>query len=82
MSEHPIDTSAPRQPHTVQSRTGTRAADTRKITAQVAVEAIVNLYGDGYELETIRAVMEEGTLMGVAPLYLDMLRPYTQPEED
>lgn len=43
------------------------------ITAQVAVEAIINCEGDGYEQATMRAVWDEAHTQGVASLYIDML---------
>lgn len=48
----------------------------RQIAAQVAVEAIVNAYGDGYDVETVRAVLAEAEEVGVADIYVDMLRDY------
>ena len=51
--------------------------DPRKATAQVAVEAIVNVYGDGYDLETIAAVRSEAIAAGVSDFYVDMLPPHT-----
>lgn len=45
-----------------------------KIAAQVAVEAIINTYGDGYDLTTMQVVREVGTKAGVDDFYLDPLR--------
>jgi len=44
------------------------------ITAQVAVEAIINSYGDGYDTSTMQAVREVAIREGVADFYLDPLR--------
>lgn len=44
-----------------------------RITAQVAVEAIVN-DPTGYETETMRVVLTDAETYGVAKLYVDMLR--------
>lgn len=45
-----------------------------KITAQVAVEAIINVNGDGYDTATMQAVREVAIREGVANFYLDPLR--------
>lgn len=45
----------------------------RKITAQVAVEAIINCHGDGFDVATMEAVLSDGESLGVASLYLNML---------
>jgi hypothetical protein len=45
-----------------------------RITAQVAVEAIINSEGYGYETSTMQAVREVAIREGVANFYLDPLR--------
>lgn len=48
-------------------------SDALRITAQVAVEAIIN-EREGYEQSTIDAVIAVATEAGVADFYLDMLK--------
>lgn len=50
----------------------------RRTTAQVAVEAIANEYGHGYDVETIAAVIAEAEAVGVASFYVDMIRPLVE----
>lgn len=45
-----------------------------QVVAQVAVEAIANVEGDGYELETMEMVYEFGEAARVPDLYMEMLR--------
>lgn len=45
-----------------------------RIAAQVAVEAVINCNGDGYERVTIDAVIANGEANGVAELYMEMIR--------
>lgn len=45
-----------------------------RVTAQVAVEAITNCYGDGYDLSTMQAVRAFAVEQGVGDFYLDPLR--------
>lgn len=52
--------------------------DFRRTAAQVAVEAIANAYGDGYDVDTIRAVIAEAEVVGVSSFYVDMIRPYAE----
>ena len=44
-----------------------------RVTAQVAVEAIVNM-PEGYDVNTMTTVLHVAETAGVADLYLDMLR--------
>lgn len=46
-----------------------------QIAAQVAVEAIANAGGEGYDRDTIAAVLANGVAEGVAPMYLDLVAP-------
>lgn len=41
------------------------------ITAQVAVEAIINSYGEGYEANSVAAVIAFARHEGVADLYIE-----------
>lgn len=45
-----------------------------QIAAQVAVEHVANTYGDGFDRETMAAVLTNGEANGVSDLYLDMVR--------
>lgn len=44
-----------------------------RITAQVACEAIVNHPNDGWDTETMGAVLVDALAAGVPPLYTDLL---------
>lgn len=44
----------------------------RKISAQVATEAIIN-DSQGYDVSTVEAVLDEARVAGVASLYVEML---------
>lgn len=44
-----------------------------KVTAQVAVEAIVNFDGEGYDTSTMSLVLAHARGVGVAAFYTDML---------
>lgn len=44
-----------------------------RITAQIAVEAIVNHAEDGYTLTDMIAVQDDGHAAGVPALYMEML---------
>ena len=50
-----------------------RKHNAHRITLQVAVEAIVNHTGDGYDLETMATVLDDARDAGVPKLYVDML---------
>lgn len=44
-----------------------------RITAQVAVEAIVNHPDDGWDMPTMTTVLADARALGVPALYVDML---------
>lgn len=49
-----------------------RAKLSRKVTAQVALESVIN-HREDYEPETVALVREEATAAGVSTFYLDMV---------
>lgn len=53
-----------------------------KVTAQVAVEAIVNAHGDGYDVSTMHVVLADAEAAGVDHFYVDMLRQVVREVEN